>query len=535
MSHIRVLPKEVAEKIAAGEVVERPASAVKELRENALDAGASAVTLEIQNGGVRFIRVADNGCGIPAAEVKSAFLRHATSKVAKDADLEAIGTLGFRGEALASIAAVARVELITRTAEETEGTRIALEGGEVCEQTPAGCPTGTTVLVRDLFFNTPARMKFLKKDATEAGAVRAVAERLALSHPEVAFKFIKDGKEELHTPGDSQLLSAVYAVLGRDFAQSLLPVDYEMEGIAVTGFVTKPVSARANRSMQFFFVNGRLVQSRTAMAAIEQACRGSVMVGRFPGAVLHVALPCTLVDVNVHPAKTEVRFADEHAVFNAVYYAVKTAVAEHDPRPSLTLPETSHTMPFALRPAAQLHFSASQPQERPLVLRNTAATAYTPERPAVMPAAPACESAPEKSAVPPPAAEETAAPQADAQPQSDAQAAAAKVLESAAPAEHAAFAPTVTAAPQKAPLRLAGQCFGTYLIIERGDTLYLIDKHAAHERILYEEIRQNRVPSPSRAKNISPSRSILTPCAARGLKSTISAVPPCWCARLPYI
>lgn len=274
---IHVLDKKVAELIAAGEVVERPASAVKELLENAIDAGATMITLEIKNGGVAFIRVTDNGAGILRDDVPNAFVRHATSKILVEDDLAAIGTLGFRGEALASIAAVSKTEILTRTADELAGTRARLEGGEIVETGDAGCPRGTTVIVRELFYNTPARMKFLKKDTTEGNAVAAVAQRIALSHPEVSLRFIKDGREELHTPGDSRLISAIHSVLGREFAQSLLESDYTLSHVHTQGFVTKPLAARSNRNMQFFFLNGRLVKSKTMMAALEEAYKNSVM------------------------------------------------------------------------------------------------------------------------------------------------------------------------------------------------------------------------------------------------------------------
>ncbi|MFT8887554.1 MAG: DNA mismatch repair endonuclease MutL [Ethanoligenens sp.] len=503
MNRIHVLPKAVAEKIAAGEVVERPASVVKELLENAIDAGARVLTLEIKNGGVWFIRVTDNGGGIPAEDVATAFLRHATSKVQKDTDLEAIGTLGFRGEALASITAVSKVELITRTADELEGSRIALEGGEVLEQGPAGCPQGTTIVVRDLFYNTPARMKFLKKDVTEGNAVRAVAERLALSHPEVSLKFIKDGREELHTPGDSQLVSAIYAVLGRDFARDLLEVAYELGGVQVAGYVLKPVSARANRNMQFFFLNGRLVKSRTAMAALEQAYRGSIMVGRFPGCVLHIALSPALVDVNVHPAKTEVRFADEHAVFEGIYYAVKNAIAEKDPRPTLQLPQTEEKRPapFASSSGSQLHFASGKGSEAG-VLHTGATTAYTPvvrgridvtvddDEPCQTPRETVDRQQERPSSVQAaePSAYKTALP--EVQRSADLHTVESEHADAKSQASAASAPPVLEEGPPALVRRVIGQCFGTYILVEEGDTLYLIDKHAAHERILYEEIRK---------------------------------------------
>lgn len=330
MGKIQVLDKQIAELIAAGEVVDRPASVIKELVENAIDAGATAITVEIKNGGVTFMRVTDNGCGIAREDVPTAFLRHATSKIRKQDDLEAIGTLGFRGEALASISAVANVEVMTRTADELAGTFYAISGGEQQAYEDYGCPQGTTIIVKDIFYNVPARMKFLKKDTVEANAVSGVMDKIALSHPEISLRFIRDGKETLHTPGDEQLKSAIYAVFGKDFTAGLLPVDYEFEHVKVWGFISKPAAARPNRSMQHFFINGRYVKSKTAMVALEQAFKGSLMVGKFPSCVLHIELSYHAVDVNVHPNKLEVRFINEKPIFDAVYHGVQTALNQGD-------------------------------------------------------------------------------------------------------------------------------------------------------------------------------------------------------------
>ena len=332
MAHIQVLDKHTAELIAAGEVVERPSSVVKELLENTIDAGAKNVSLDIRAGGIQSIAITDNGSGIAREDVPTAFLRHATSKVRTESDLEAIGTLGFRGEALASIAAVARVEMTTRTKEELAGTRYVIEGGEEILLEDAGCPQGTTIVVRDLFYNVPARMKFLKKDVSEGNAVAGVVDRIALSHPEVSIRFVREGKEELLTPGDGDLHSCIYAVFGREFAGGLMPVDYTLGGVHVHGFLCKPAAARANRTMQHFFINGRYVKTRTAMAAMEQAYKGSIMVGKFPSCVLHLDMPAETVDANVHPAKIEVRFINEKPVFDAVYHAVRTALESGDTR-----------------------------------------------------------------------------------------------------------------------------------------------------------------------------------------------------------
>ena len=325
-----MLDKQVAELIAAGEVVERPSAVVKELCENAIDAGASSVTVELRHGGVTYIRVSDNGSGIAAEDVPKAFLRHATSKIASQEDLFSIATLGFRGEALASIAAMCRVELTTRALGEEAGSRYVIHGGEEVEQGPAGCPQGTTIVVRDIFYNTPARMKFLKKDVTEGAAAAAVVERLALTHPEISFRLIRDGQTKLRTPGDGKLLSAIHAVFGREVSATLIPVAYESGGVQVSGFVSKPTQSRNSRSMQNFFLNGRFVRMKTASAALEEAYKHSIMVGKFPACFLEIRIAFDRVDVNVHPAKTEVCFSDEKAVFDAVYYAVRGALAEFD-------------------------------------------------------------------------------------------------------------------------------------------------------------------------------------------------------------
>ncbi len=338
MAIIKQLDPHVADLIAAGEVVERPASVVKELMENAIDAGAGAVTVEIARGGMSLIRVTDDGCGIPAGQAAIAFLRHATSKIATQQDLEAIGTLGFRGEALAAISAVSRMELLTRTQDEALGAALTVEAGVVTGQEEAGCPKGTVMTVRELFFNTPARLKFMKKDAAEGAAVFAVVQRLALSHPELSVKFIRDGKQELLTPGDGQLKSAVYAVMGRDIALGFLCVKGSGEEMSAEGFASLPACCRGSRSYQHFFVNGRYVKSRIMTAAVEEAYKNQKMVGKFPGCVIHLTVRPSQVDVNVHPTKTEVKFQREQAVFSTVYYAVLSALNGDHTRPQAVLP-----------------------------------------------------------------------------------------------------------------------------------------------------------------------------------------------------
>ena len=330
MPKINVLPREVAELIAAGEVIERPSSIVKELVENSIDAGATDITVEIQYGGVRYLRVTDNGCGMTAEDAPTAFLRHATSKVKSAVDLDKIGTLGFRGEALASIAAVAHVELLTKTCGSDVGTLVKISGSELEEVSEAGCPEGTTIIIRDVFYNVPARLKFLKKDVTESNAVASIVDKIALSHPDISVSFIRDGKQIYRTPGNNDLLGTIYTVLGRDFAKSMLPVDYRLGQVGVSGFVCRPMSARANRTMQHFFVNGRYTRTRTCGVALEEGYRGSMMVGKYPSCVLMLTLPCDQVDVNVHPAKIEVRFVSEKDVFDAVYFAVKSALSQDE-------------------------------------------------------------------------------------------------------------------------------------------------------------------------------------------------------------
>lgn len=341
MGVINVLDKHIAELIAAGEVVERPSSVIKELVENSIDAGAKNITVEIKNGGTTFMRVADDGCGIYRDDIKKAFLRHATSKVKTANDLDMISTLGFRGEALASISAVSRLQVITKNENEEIGSCYEIEGGDEISLEEAGCPTGTTFVIRDLFYNIPARSKFLKKDVAEGNAVSALMDKIVLSHPEVAFTFIRDGKQVLRTFGDGKLLSAIYSVFGKDFAKGLIPVDYTLDSVTVKGYISKPINSRPNRNMQNFFINGRFVKTRTGMAALEEAYKGSIMVGKFPSAVLQLTVPYEIIDVNVHPAKIEVRFINERPVFDAIYHAVKSALQQGDERKQIHFKENT--------------------------------------------------------------------------------------------------------------------------------------------------------------------------------------------------
>lgn len=508
MAHIQVLDKHTAELIAAGEVVERPSSVVKELVENAIDAGATTITVEIEQGGVALMKIVDNGSGILHDEVPTAFLRHATSKIRTEADLDAIGTLGFRGEALASIAAVSRLDLITCTIDETAGTHYVLEGGEPVLNEEVGCPVGTTMVVRDLFYNVPARMKFLKKDVTEGNAVAGVVDRLALSHPEVSFRFVRDGREEMLTPGDNRLYSCIYTVFGKDFAKSLIPVDYTLSGVHVHGYISKPEGSRANRTMQHFFINGRYVKTRTAMAALEQAFKGSIMVGKFPACVLNIDLPAEVVDANVHPAKIEVRFVNEKPVFDAVYHAVKSALQSGDAPQQATLPtkmvQTPQNEP-AMPRGEQLHIPMGRTAE-PLI-RQTATSDLPPEQP--MPKSVLPQATPNRPAVPAKPLTETlfsekrpgkAAelsvraphPTADIVRTSPPEPVADKPAEPVKTAQPVAAEDKLELTTEETPgIKYIGEAFHTYILAEMGDAVFIIDKHAAHERILYNQLRQN--------------------------------------------
>lgn len=494
MPEINILDKQTAQLIAAGEVVERPSSVVKELMENSIDAGATVLTVEIRRGGVTYIRITDNGCGIDRANIKKAFISHATSKIAKEDDLNSIMTLGFRGEALASVAAVARVEMLTRAENEEIGTRYVIEGSQEVLLDDAGCPKGTTIIVRDLFYNTPARMKFLKKDVTEANAVAAVVDRIALSHPEVAVTFIREGKEVLSTPGDGKIKNTVLSVFGREFADSLIECGYELNGVKADGFISKPVNARANRTMQFFFLNGRLIKTRTGTAALEQAYKNSIMVGKFPACIINITIPPAAVDVNVHPAKTEVRFADEKKIFDAVYYSVKYALESRDTRPQMSF-ESKSKMKLAsqlfeqLPQTQQIRFTQKDEAPAVRVVDKAPATPIPERRPITVSlnspdefvSAKDIESdedlllrnAPVKKAEEPPEAEtlpETREETADE-----------------------ITAPVVSEDEPKAaePFTLIGEAFKTYILAEQGDKILIIDKHAAHERILFEKLKAN--------------------------------------------
>lgn len=342
MSKINVLSKEVSELIAAGEVIERPSSVVKELLENSIDSGANVITIEIKNGGRTYMRVTDNGCGITAEDISTAFLRHATSKISAKDDLDKIMTLGFRGEALASICAVSKTEVLSKVIDQDYGTHYVIKGSEEKINEKSGCPDGTTIVIRDIFYNVPARLKFLKKDVTEGNAVSGVVSKLALSHPEISFKFIRDNKTELVTAGDGKLFSAIYSVFGKAFANTLIPVDYSYNGITVKGYTVKPLDAKAKRTFQNFFINHRYVKSVTCMVSLEEAYKNQIMTGKFPACVLYLDIPPNLVDVNVHPAKIEVKFSNEKMIYESVYFAVKNALLQNSSPKELELKREKH-------------------------------------------------------------------------------------------------------------------------------------------------------------------------------------------------
>jgi DNA mismatch repair protein MutL len=510
MSKIKVLPKEIAELIAAGEVVERPASVIKELMENAIDAGSSSVTVEIKNGGITYIRVTDNGCGISREDIRTAFISHATSKISTRDDLYAIGTLGFRGEALASIAAVSNVEVLTRTTEEETGTRYCISAGEETLVDDAGCPLGTTIVVRDLFFNTPARMKFLKKDVSEANAVAGIVDKIALSNPDVSIRFIREGKSALFTSGSGDLKTAAYEIFGKDFADGLIEADYSFESVKISGLVSKPTKSRPNRNMQFFFVNGRLVKSGTASAALSEAYKNSIMVGKFPYCVLNITTAPGLVDVNVHPAKIEVRFANERTVFSAVYYAAKNALEHRDEAPKVTIPRTAQTELFEpVRPKTeQMRLPEKQPDFWNRMSSSEYRSAQQPEKPTYQqPAArediitvASPDKKPENADSEPSTIqhfldaqrakkEETAAIEADIRPELSEKAA---TLSDEKPEETArALDTAVDEKPAELPVTVIGEAFKTYIIVQQGESIFLVDKHAAHERMLFNELVKN--------------------------------------------
>lgn len=493
MAKIQLLDRSVYELIAAGEVIERPASVMKELVENSIDAGAKHITVEIRNGGSSFMRVTDDGCGIAHDEIPSAFLRHATSKVRTAEDLNGIATLGFRGEALASVAAVARVEVLTKEADEQYGSSFKISGGEITEHERTGCPNGTTVLIRDLFYNIPARRKFLKKDVTEGNQVQGLIDRLALSNPDICFRFIRDQKPVRSTGGDGDYYSAIYAVFGKQFASSLIPVDYSSGGVSVVGYVSSPLFARANRSMQYFFVNGRSVRSPICMAALEEGYRNSIMTGKFPACVLNLSIAPSLCDVNVSPSKTEVRFAEEKLVFDAVHFGVRNAILNADSRREIRLEKKELPKPpEETRPERILLNRVEEALERKLEAPAAPIRSFEDERIVPKKREPVFLNAPFREMKPVKAesafvqqrAEEIPLPEPPPENEPTFRYLSENSFEQR---ERKPEPVRLTEEPPQPAIHVIGELFATYIVCECGEEMILIDKHAAHERIRFEQ------------------------------------------------
>ena len=512
MPAIIQLPSHIANLIAAGEVVERPASVVKELLENAVDAGATKVTVEMRDGGMTFLRVTDNGCGMEPEDAKTAFLRHATSKLHKAEDLGEISTMGFRGEALAAIASVSRIDLMTKPTGAISGTSLHLDAGVVTQQSEAGCPDGTTIIIRDLFYNTPARMKFMKSDSVEGSRVTAAVQLQALAHPQVAISMVRDGKNILSTPGDGSLQAAVYCVYGRDFA-AMVPVQSSWDSYQLSGYVSKPSDSRPSRNFQTFFVNDRPVKSRLLISALEEAYRNQLMVGKFPACVLHLQLPANAVDVNVHPAKTEVKFLNEKSVFDCVHYGVLAALNKTPDRPAVQFAKQPAPTPQPVQPRQEAApkqnffrtmtpeeyktFSAAikdAPQPKPQAAEAAAekiaqtvpdravlhSPVVIPGEPIPVPPRPAAKPQERKPDTLPPLPAEPEMPKAPEIPMPPAE------------PEQPETVQQELDMPSVPDWRLVGELYRTYILIEQGEDAFLIDKHAAHERILFDKLKANQ-------------------------------------------
>ncbi len=508
MPDIQILSPHLADLIAAGEVVERPASVVKELVENAFDAGARTVTVELRGGGATYLRVTDDGCGMTPEDAGIAFLRHATSKLHDAQGLEAIGTMGFRGEALAAISAVSHITLTTRRRGAPGGTHMTLDAGEIQDMYETGCPEGTTMIVRDLFYNTPARRKFLKTDRAEGAACAAAALRCALGRPDVSVRCIRDGEELFFSPGDNKLDSCVYSLLGRELAKTLLPCESEVDGVRVHGFISSPSAGRGSRAQQHFFCNGRWIRSAALQAALEQAYRNTLLVGRFPACVLYVELSCAAVDVNVHPAKTEVKFSHERAVFDAVYYGARAALeaerapAAAAPKPAAPKPESKPEPVSAPAPKADPFLPAAPSRSTaPAAPVFSGARTYAPAAPAeeaVSFRSPTASAFAAPRVTPPPVFVTPARPIPSTPPAPEPVVQGVQTALEPESAEAETPSPLARAVPPETPpARLIGEAMHTYILVEKGDTLILIDKHAAHERINFDRLRQNPADIPS--------------------------------------
>lgn len=525
MGRINLLNKETSELIAAGEVIERPCSVIKELIENSIDSGADNITVEIKNGGISYIRVTDNGCGMSGEDVPTAFLRHATSKISSKEDLNSICTLGFRGEALASICAVAKVEVLTKTPGSLYGTHYVIEGSEEKLNEQSGCPEGTTIIIRDIFYNVPARLKFLKKDTAEGNAIADITSKIAISHPEISFKFIRNNRQEFITPGDGELYSSVYSIMGRDFAESMIPVKYKLNGVKISGFTVKPLLGRPKRNFQFFFVNGRYVKTYTCTLALEEAYQNSIMEGKFPACVLLIDISPGMLDVNVHPAKIEVRFTDDRVVHDGIYFSVKNAILS-DSKPmemqlKQSVPDYTRPLPESFNTGKQLVFGNAPVTVNEVPNENVNAPVYgSASVQAVKTYDGAAYDVHEKSSfvtaersVPEPVPEQvkpvtvnveyndsgserfqtdipynTEVPPEEALgdvPQAEPHTGEYKYIGNAAKQE-----PAVSEKPEKEIFfRVIGEAFKDYIIAEVDNEIIFVDKHAAHERILFERLK----------------------------------------------
>lgn len=511
MPKINLLDKSVYELIAAGEVIERPSSVIKELAENSIDAGAASITVEIKRGGISYLRVTDDGCGISHEDIPTAFMRHATSKVYTQDDLDSINTLGFRGEALASVCAVSRVELLTKQREDQLGSIYRIEAGEPVEYDRAGCADGTTIIIRDLFYNTPARLKFLKKDVTEGNYCASVIEKLALSHPGISFRFIRDGRQTMLSSGDGEYYSAVYAVFGKQFAAGLIPVENVYQNTAVTGYVSSPLFTRANRSMQNFFVNGRSVKSPLCCAALEEAFRNTIMVGKFPSCVLCVNTDPSQVDANIHPTKTEVRFTNEKIVFDAVYFAVKNALMGYDESREIklnTAPARAENIPQPerARSSEPLRTASAQVIEEPpktMPIPSGRDAVIYPQEKREPPKFTLRQETPQPAQFtqPLPAAEQTYMPELVPAKKPEPRETPLADLPGFAFLSEKSFEKKPEPVPQeptpeipqerpKEKIRVVGELFKTYIVCESTEGMILIDKHAAHERVNFERLKK---------------------------------------------
>ena len=511
MPKINLLDKSVYELIAAGEVIERPSSVIKELAENSIDAGAASITVEIKRGGISYLRVTDDGCGISHEDIPTAFMRHATSKVYTQDDLDSINTLGFRGEALASVCAVSRVELLTKQREDQLGSIYRIEAGEPVEYDRAGCADGTTIIIRDLFYNTPARLKFLKKDVTEGNYCASVIEKLALSHPGISFRFIRDGRQTMLSSGDGEYYSAVYAVFGKQFAAGLIPVENVYQNTTVTGYVSSPLFTRANRSMQNFFVNGRSVKSPLCCAALEEAFRNTIMVGKFPSCVLCVNTDPSQVDANIHPTKTEVRFTNEKIVFDAVYFAVKNALMGYDESREIklnTAPARAENIPQPerARSSEPLRTASAQVIEEPpktMPIPSGRDAVIYPQEKREPPKFTLRQETPQPAQFtqPLPAAEQTYMPELVPAKKPEPKETPLSDLPGFAFLSEKSFEKKPEPVPQepdpvipqerpKEQIRVVGELFKTYIVCESTEGMILIDKHAAHERVNFERLKK---------------------------------------------